>query len=300
MSVHKTHKSRLSLAQKDSLYGYIFVLPWIIGFTFLFLRPVITSLRMTFSVVTVSAEGFNMKFAGLDNYIAALTQNPDYVRSVTDSILAMLYQVPVITFFSLFIAVIINQKFHGRYLARALFFLPVIIATGSVIDVIRNTMSLQQLSGSDSGNIYNGAQMAKILLNSGLPEALVTTVTDVISKIFDLTWKCGIQILLYLSGLQGIGETYYEAASVEGATGWEKFWKITFPVISPITLVVIFYTVVDSFIDFSNYVMKIIYWDQINLFYEKSTTMAFIYFFIIFIITGLIIFIVSKRVNYRD
>lgn len=297
----KMRRGRLTLEQKNGLHGYLFLLPWGIGFIFLFLLPLITSLQMTFSKVTITNSGFDMQFVGLKNYITILTQETEFYKGLTGSIGSMFYSLPIITIFSFFIAVIINQKFHGRYLARAIFFLPVIIASGAVIDVLKGSISAQQLTGSDSGTIYNSIAMTQILAEAGLPQQLIDFLSSVVNQTFDLTWKCGIQILLFLAGLQSIGGHYYEAADVEGATAWEKFWKITFPLTAPITMTVLFYTVIDSFLDFSNSVMKLIYYAQAkNLQFERSTTMATLYFVVIFGLCGLIIGILSKKVFYYD
>jgi len=297
----KLRRGKLTLEEREACYGYLFLVPWALGFVFLFLGPLVTAIRMTFSKVAITNKGFSMDFVGLTNYINILTKESDFYKGLTNSVFTLLYQLPIITIFSFFIAVVINQKFRGRYFMRMVFFLPVIVASGAAIDVLKSSIAAQQLGGSSSGTIYNSIALTQIMIESGFPNEMVSFVSRTVNQSFDLIWKCGIQILLFLAGLQSIAPQYYEAADVEGATGWEKFWKITFPLISPITLTVLFYTVVDSFLDFSNYVMKLIYWAQgQNLQFERSTTMATIYFIVIFVICGILLAAASRWVFYHD
>jgi ABC-type sugar transport system permease subunit len=122
----------------------------------------------------------------------------------------------------------------------------------------------------------------------------------VVNKIFDLSWKTGVQILLFLAGLQSVPHTLYEVSSIEGATAWESFWKITFPMVSPIILVNIVYSVIDSFTDYGNEVMRMVAKTSSQMNFHYSATMVWIYFAMICVVVGATVAIISKRIFYIE
>ena len=284
-------KSRISYEKKKGLYGYGFIAIWIVGVIYMFLIPIFQSawysLCYTELVTTpeqaaqrgMSSAGIYTEWNNFGNYEEALFKNQDYLPKLTESLGAMVPQVVVVMIFSLFIALLLNQKFRGRTFARAVFFLPVLVATGPVLAVIR-------------GDISNNG------ISSG--EQLTTTIQTYTSDIFNLLWSAGIQILIFLAALQQIPTSAKEAASMEGATGWEFFWKITFPMISPMILANLIYTVIDTFIDSENAVMKIVLAQSRNLKYGLSSAMAWIYFLIVAVALAIIVAIVSKFVFYEN
>lgn len=277
----------------------MFISPWLIGFTFFFLRPMIQSLIFTFQKIKIGPKGFETSFVGLDNYFFAFFKDPNFVRLFSDAIKNMAYEVPIIVIFSLFIAVILNQKFKGRGLARAIFFLPVIITSGVIIQILKEDVLAQAMNGAETVYMFKTAGLTELLYKSGLNNGIIKYFTDIIGKIFDLTWKSGVQILLFLASLQSISRSLYEASNVEGATAWESFWKITFPMVSPIILVNIIYSVIDSFTDYGNKVMQLIYTAaNIQLRYEYSATLSWIYFISVFVIVGLVVGLISKKIFY--
>lgn len=240
-------------------------------------------------------------WAGWSNYRYAFLSDPIYIRTWVESLQNMAYEVPIIVIYSLFIAVLLNQKFRGRTLARAIFFLPVIVASGIIMTIFRNDVfaSSIRIGNAQAAYIFQSTGLQELLLEAGVHYRIVQYFTEIINRIFDLTWKSGVQILLFLAGLQTIPASLYEASDVEGCTAWEGFWKITFPMISPIILVNVVYSVIDAFTDYSNTIMQMIYnVGYVQLRYAYSATIAWLYFISIFLIIGLVNFILSKKIFY--
>ncbi len=287
---------RRSLAARKAWYGRLFILPWFIGFVYFFLSPLISSFYYTLTTINITQDGLDFEWAGFENYLFAFTTDPDFTRAIAEAILNIVYQVPIIVFFSLFIATILKSNFRGRSLMRAIFFLPVIISSGVVITILRENV---MVSGTgQTGSLFQTGSITAILVNAGFNYAFVQNITAAIGQIFDLTWRSGVQILLMLSALHSIPDSMYEAAKIEGATGWEIFWKITFVLISPTLVLAIVYSIIDYFTDYSNMVMRMIvdYANQGR--FEYSTTISILYFLavmgIILIVNGLL----SKRAYY--
>lgn len=291
---------KLSYTKKQAWAGRLFILPWFIGFVFIFCRSLITSFIYSFSKITVGDHGFITSFVGLENYKHELTVDPNYVKTLVTTVLSMLYQVPLILIFSLIVACILNQKFRGRVVARAIFFLPVIIATGQIISIMRGDIYSQQLtSGERSSTLFTVAGLQSLLLDSGLSQAMATNLINTLNSIFDVAWKSGIQILLFIAGLQTIPRSLYEVSEIEGATAWEAFWKITFPMMSPILILNLIYTIIDNFTDFSNPIIKLASELGVKqMKYELSSTVTCIYFVVIILVLGLVALITRKKVFY--
>lgn len=284
---------RMSLERKTNLSGYVFMLPWIIGAIFFFIVPFIESVFYSFSEVTLDEAGLVLKNVGLENYKYMLLVNADFTQDVARSFKSIVTQVPLIWFFSLFIALLMNQKFVGRTFMRAVFFLPVIIGTGMVIRIINSDVFVA--AGLDeSSQIFQANALQEILTQMNVNETVSEFLLKATSGVFDLTWKSGLQILLYLSSLQTIPTTYYEVASVEGANAWETFWKITFPVLAPTSLLVVIYTIIDTFTDSTSGVMRSIMNKIFDFLYGYASASAIIYFIVIIFVL-LIVFLISRK-----
>lgn len=292
--------SKLPYTKKQAWAGRVFILPWFLGFVFIFLRSLITSFIYSFSKITVGEHGFETQFVGLENYKYELTVDPNYVKTLVNTVLSMFYQVPLILIFSLIVACILNQRFRGRVLARAIFFLPVIIATGQIISIMRGDIYSQQLSsGERTSTLFTVAGLQTLLLNSGLTQVMATNIINTLNSIFDVAWKSGIQILLFIAGLQTIPRSLYEVSEIEGATAWESFWKITFPMMSPILILNLIYTVIDNFTDYSNPIIKLASDLGVRqMKYELSATVTCVYFAVIVVILGAIALMTRKKVFY--
>lgn len=295
---------KLSYERKKRLYGYGFIALWIVGTLYFFIYPLIVSLVYAFHDTKVGTGGMELSNFGVHNFVNAFRQDQDYSKALVDTLSNTALKTPLILVFSIFIAVILNQKFRGRTFARAVFFLPVIIATGPVIDIITGNMSTSgQASGAEQFSTMFEANLVDELLNFlgiyNISEKLTNVINSLTSDIFNLVWNSGIQILLFLSALQGIPFSAKEAAQMEGATSWEYFWKITIPYISPQILTCLVYTIVDSFVDPGNQVMEIVLNKSSSWEHGYSAAMAWAYFAIIGIVLAIVCAIINKFIYYE-
>ncbi len=297
-------RAAMSYEKKKGLYGYGFIALWFIGAVFFFIIPVITSFYYSFNDVTPEDRNMKVVWAGLSNYKYAFTVDPNFRQYLVDVLKDTILQTPIILIFSLFVAIIINQEFFGRTFARAVFFLPVIIATGPVYAVITGDL---ETSGNASGEQFTtmfSADMVDQLLEFvgiyGMNDTFTDFVSDMTGDILNLVWKCGIQIIIFLSALQGIPTSAKEAAAIEGATSWEFFWKITLPYVSPMILVNFIYTIIDSFVDPGNDVMSRILQIQSDWIYGRASAMAWSYFLIVLIVIGIVSWLMNKVIYYDD
>ncbi len=287
--------------QRRARAGIGFVLPFIIGFLCFYLQPLATSIYYTFqNMQPAKGGGISLEFVGWKNYIEMFGEEADFWVKLWSTLGDLLYTVPVVVIFSLFISIILNQEFRGRLIARAVFFMPVVVTSGVVITIIKGDTFYGNMESDSSSTVFQAAGMLEILEGMNLPEEFIAQFINIVNKIFDTLWKCGVQILLFLAALQGVGPQLYEAAKIEGATGWEIFWKVTFPNVSPIILVNVIYTIIDSITDKSNVVMEYINSTAFsNLNYSKACLMAWIFFIILLVIVGVVFLIGNRLVFYQ-
>jgi ABC-type sugar transport system permease subunit len=263
----------------------------------------IASVRYSLSDIEANANGMSIEYVGFANYVQALTVNTSFNRILTESIVNMVVNVPLIVIFSLFLAVLLNQKFFGRAVARSIFFLPVILASG-IIATLESTSLVQAINDQNAGsggfiNALGAFELERIMLRSGVNEDIVMYLTGAVDRIYQIVSQSGVQILIFLAGIQTISPQLYEASKIEGATGYEAFWKITFPMVSPLILVNVIYTIIDSFSRNSmTDLIKTTGFDSFN--FGLSSAMAWIYFIAIMIILSISTYIISKRVFYQD
>lgn len=300
----KAPKKRHSITNefRRSMYGRLFVLPWLIGAIIFFIIPFIQTSVYTFSNMIVNGAGMKLSFVGLDNYIRVFTDNKDFKENLLASS-NLLIQIPVILAFSLFVAMVLKNKFFGRTVARTVFFLPVIIASGVIIGILKESVFNSSGTGDISQQtayMFQAPDFTILLSNLGIPGVIVDNMKTIINQIFDLCWKSGVQTLLLLAAINNIPNSSYEAADIEGATEWEKFWKITFWMITPVLYVAVIYTIIDSFTDYSNKMMRYISTLFTKGNYCYGDTVSFIYFIIVLICIGLFSLIVSKHVFYMS
>lgn len=311
----KIKTTKIPYEKKKGLYGYGFIALWFIGTLWLFIIPVLTSLWYSLCDTKLLAKadalemgmtsaGIYTEWNGFKNFVNAFTVDTEFLPKLGSSLGEILPNTLVIMIFSLFIAVILNQKFRGRTLARAIFFLPVLIATGPVISVINGDMTSQGISdASQFSTLFKTDLVTELMEFIGIYN-INQTFTDVIknitSDVLNLVWNSGIQILIFLSALQTIPPSAKEAASIEGATAWEFFWKITFPYISPMILSNLVYTVIDAFVSTDNEVMKYVLKQSGNWEYGYAAALAWIYFAIVGACLGLICVIINRFVYYEN
>lgn len=298
--IHTDEKKKKSnkRRQKEALYGYLFILPWIIGFLALFLRPLIVSVQYAFSKVAFTPKGVTTTFVGLENFISPFRDNAYFFSGTFSSgVSSFWYEASLVCIFSLFIAILLNQKFRGRAFARALFFLPVIIASGVVIQILRYNGMDTDLE-TENSYVFSSDGLTVLLNSVGFPPKIRMIFEEISNKIFDIVWLSGIQIILYLSGLQSIPRAEYEAAQIEGATAWECFWKITWVRVSPMTLVVVIYSIIDSFTNVSNGMIKWTYERYINNDMGVSSAMGWLMCLIAFVVLIAVGSWISRHVFY--
>lgn len=301
----KTKKPRriLSYERRKQLYGYGFISLWLIGTLFFFLIPLVKSLWYSFNDVTIDTGRTLTTWAGLKNFDYVLNADPKYTEFLKNTLIETLWKTPLILIFSLFIAVILNQEFKGRMLSRAVFFLPVIIATGPVYKIISGDMNSTGNTGAAQFSTMFSTDLVGQLLQFlgiyGISDKMSTMISAVADNIFGIVWSSGIQILLFLGALQNIPPSAKEAAQIEGATAWEFFWKITLPYVSPFILANFIFTVIDSFTSPTNAVMNRILTIKEDLKFSEASAMAWIYFAVILAAIGIITAVVNKFIYYE-
>ena len=281
-----------NLKRKESMNGYLFILPWLVGAALLFVFPIYRSIEMSFSNI-INYTDYTIEFAGLEHYKRALTGDTEYLNTLFNNVKNMLQTIPFVNVFSLLIAVMLNRKFKGRTLFRAIFFLPVILGSGFAMSMLM-----------DQGVDREAMQTVKEVLLPRqvaiyLGEELTNAISVFLNLISTILWKCGVPIVIYLAGLQGVPSSLYEAARVDAATEWEMFWLITLPMITPMMLLNMVFTVVDSFTDSQNWLLRLIERTSFsnNYEYEYAAAMAWIFFIWIIALVAVIFLVMKPFVN---
>ena len=311
MSAPKRRKKIASLDRRKARAGWFFVLPFLIGFVLIYLPMVWQSLQISFSKIVIGgASGtYDMVWIGFQNYISAFTDEVGFAQVLVEKGLPSLaIDIPAILIFSLFMAIMLNQKMVGRGVFRSIFFIPVVLSTGimesiAAMDVLTDYMEsgegIDDGSGQTNDALVSADDLALLFSNMKVGTDLVKIITDLVNDIFDIVNRSGVQMLIFLAALQSISPAIYESCKIDGATAWETFWKITLPMISPMILVNGVYTVIDSFTTESNPVMVFIQTAYTESSQEISTAMAWTYFAIVGLIVALIAALISGFVFYQ-
>lgn len=285
MSAKKTEpkqrqkKKFMTIQRRRVLEAFMFLSPWIIGTCVFFLNSIFTSIRLSFSEM-VQMNGFVMQWSGMVNYQYIFAYDINFVPTFITVVRDTLINAPLTLVFSLIIAMLINRPMFGRGFFRTCFFIPVLLGSGYV---------MQQLLQIDA----TGSVGVGIALPSLLQGMLGNTISGVVQSFLDritlILWSSGVQIILFLAGLQGISSSLYEAAKCDGATQWEMFWKITLPMISPIILLNFVYTMVTSFTSADNKLVQYML-DQVfvSLQLPRGAAMGWVYFLFVFLLCGVI------------
>ena len=308
----KKRKKAASLEKKKARAGWIFVLPFVLGFIIVYFPIVFQSLRSSLFYSYKIDGQFVEEFNYFKSYYEAFF-NPktgDFTQTLFTGVGEIVLHIPMILLFSLFMAVLLNQKMAGRAAFRAIFFVPVILATGiidaidasAVLDTMNNAGGIDDGSGSSAaGNIVDAIDMQRLFNGISVTGGMLSYVTTAINDIFNIVNRSGVQMLIFLAGLQSISPAIYESVQIDGASAWETFWKITFPMISPMILVNAVYTVIDSFTA-ENAVMK--YINSIateipNMGSAISAAMSWIYFLMVIAILGVLVAVLSAYTFYQ-
>ena len=308
----KKKKKASSLDARKSRAGWLFVLPFIIGFVIIYAPIVYDSILYSFTKINiVTGGGFRLTWVGLSNYQEALFVDATFVQTLTAGIQQLIFDIPAIVIFSLFMAVMLNEKMVGRAAFRAIFFIPVILSTGLIdkidqqnqmLQYMENTSSMDMGDGGaeQSAQIISAMDVQRLFRNMVIGEELLNYVVGLVNDIYDIVNRSGVQMLIFLSALQSISPAIYESCQIDGATTWETFWKITLPMISPMILVNTVYTVIDSFTSADNQVMT--YIDQV---YDQpsgnvlSSAMSWMYFIIVMLIIAAVAGVLSAYTFYQ-
>ncbi len=290
---------RLSLSARRSLSGFLFSLPFILGFLAFLAMPFVQSVVYSFGDLRISAEGFVRNPVGLANYRKLLLVDADFKRVFTEGVAEMLVTIPLVLMFSFLAASLLNQKFRGRFAARVVFFLPVIISAEIALKV-ENAQYMQQAMDLARQGIFDLTLMADALEALKLPASFVRAIVQVVNQVPVIIRASGIQILMFLAALQSIPDSFYEEARIEGATGWESFWKVTFPILRGLFLVNVVYTVIDSFTTPTNGIVEMIVHATWNVGYGIATAMSWLYFLAVLAVLGLALLVTSRGVHYES
>ncbi len=296
---------KASLTDRRARAGYAFVLPFLIGIVLIYIPILVDSIWFSFNnLKPVQGGGLSLEFNGIGYYVAAF-ENSTFTTALLSAIQNLLFEVPAIIVFSLFIAVVLNQKMLGRAVFRAIFFVPVIISTGIMESInSQDKMTdgagdgINDGSGSEGGanDIISILDVQVLFSSMKVGGELVTYVVSLVNNVYNIINYSGIQMLIFLAGLQSISPAIYEACQIEGATAWETFWKITFPMISPMILVNAIYTIIDSFTRTNNPVIAHV--SKLTDIGQQSA-MSWMYFIIVGLILGIFAAIASSFVFYQ-
>ncbi|MBN1777795.1 MAG: sugar ABC transporter permease [Clostridiales bacterium] len=245
------------MSRKRMITGILFISPWLVGFLYFYVRTLFMTGQFSLSEITIaSTGGYRLSFAGLENFIYAFRADPHFKQVLTTSLFDMVVDVPLIIFFSLFVAILLNRKFKGRAFVRAIFFLPIILNADAITEAL--TMQLQMMTGglspmseevasAASSSTVNVGYYLSLFENLAVPEFVLDYIVGAVSRISDIITASGVQIIIFIAALQSIPPSLYEVSRIEGATGYETFWKITFPMVMPHIITNVVYTVVDAF-----------------------------------------------------
>ena len=304
----KFGKKRASLDARKARSGYFFVLPFILGIILIYVPILLDSIWLSLGDLKYdSVVGAHVyKWEGLDYYRNALVSDANFTTKLIAGLQQLVFEVPAVIIFSLFIAVVLNQKMLGRAAFRAIFFLPVIVSTGIMETInVSDFMSSASQSGINDGSGGSGAteiistlDVERLFANMKVGGELVTYVVGIVNDVYKIINYSGVQMLIFLAGLQSISPSIYEACRIDGATGWETFWKVTFPMISPMILVNAVYTIIDAFTRTENTMIKFIDQQAVGNPYS-ATAMSWIYFLIIMLIIAVVAAIASTFIFYQ-
>lgn len=289
-------------SRRDNQYsGIVFALPFIIGLVFIFIPVFVSGIRYSFSDLTIE-NGIQLKFTGLENYRYALRVDPNFVKYLMNDIQSLITTLPVVMIFSLFIAVLLNMDIRGRGFFRTVFFLPVIVCTGLISDIDSGNLlmnAINSLSRENNSELFSSlGDTTRLLQNFNLDPELISFLSSMTGNILNIVNRSGVQILIFLAGIQSISPSIYEAALVEGASSWETFWKITLPMLTPMMIVNVIFTFVESITrsntQLLNYISNKAFYDGQ---YGAAAAMAWLHFLVIAILLIAVSVIFMKIVN---
>lgn len=287
--------------------GYVFITPFLIGFALFILIPLVQSLIFSFNDIKIVENGYTLVSKGFYNYQYILTVDTEFRQRIVNSFLMTLRDTLVVVPFSFFLRVDSQQGISWANGCPAIFFLPVIVSTGvlatmdsnSVISMMmdRNTAS----AANSMQTAFSASGLITTLFSDSLPMEMVDFITTATSGIYDIIIKSGLQIIIFIGGLNTISPSLFESSNIEGATAWVNFWKITFPMCGPYILLNVVYTIIDSFTNLSNPLISQIRSDLMGLKnFGVASAAAWVYFVAIFAVLGIVFAVMQRRVFYHE
>lgn len=303
----KKKKHKLSLAQKRAITGLMFISPWLIGFLIYYVRSIYMTVQFSLSEVTPSVGGYEAKFVGIKNLKYIFLEHPTFNQQLVLSMKNVFIDVPLIIIFSLLMAMLLNQKFVGRTVVRAVFFLPVIMGSAAITQAISNARAAMVGGVSSTAADIVEASSASINVDYylalfkdiGLPAGILDYVVGAVARLADVVSLSGVQIVIFIAALQSIAGSLYEVAKIEGATGYETFWKVTFPMVMPHIITCLVYTVVDSF---ANSEVVTLSYNEIfsNNHYDYGSAMSLVSTIVVCAVLFIVVAIIQKRTFYYN
>lgn len=286
------------LAKREAITGLIFVSPWIVGALLFLAYPLITSFWYALNNIRITPLGKRYTFLAYGNFTQILMSDADFPMQLIDYLVSTIISVPIIVVFALIIAMMLNQEIKARGFFRLIFFLPVIIVSGPILGMLNS-------QGAGSITAIDTQAITAAIMNF-LPSALGEPIAEIFQNMVTILWYSGVQILIFLSGLQKIDRSMYEAAKIDGGSGWECFWKITLPTIKPLILLNCVYTVVFISNNDQNSIIELIKNSMFSGTTEKgygyASAMAWLYSLVVILIVGLfaLLFLARKDVYERQ
>lgn len=297
------NKKRRTLLTKDDKTGWLFVLPFVIGFIWFFIRPLIVSVDYTFNRISVDQGGLVLTPIGSFNWNYLVTKDRAFIEAVTKILSSMFVEVLVIMFMSMFLAILMIEKFPGRLIFRVCLFLPMIFGADAILRVFDQLGGDNEMASTSNEFMVMASEstgfIQEIISSFGILTPLIEKFTVYAGKLFNLLWNMPLQIVIFIIGLQAIPPHLYEVAKMEGATAWETFWKITFPLLTPSILLCLIYTVIDYFNATTNTIVRRIGSEMINRM-DYACTLSWAYSLLVFVIVLVINAIVSRKVISMD
>lgn len=297
-------KSLRSKRGADRLFSVLFVLPFMFGACFYIVYPVILSIMYSFSDIVIETTGYSLDFVGWQNYDYIFNTDPEFLRLLYNTVRSTFLNVPVVVVFSFFIASMLKAPFHGRSAARAILFMPLITSSGLVTKLLSTDVTMEMLDGRTTAVVsstvdYAGA-FTQYLNELQISPAITSLLTASVNGIGNILALSAIPIIIFLAGLNSVSPSIYEAAYVEGATGWETFWKISLPMISPLILVVVIYCIIDSFTSVTNQLIQTVHTVCFSDFdFGIGSAMMWVYLLLVLVLLVVVYAIVNRFVFYQ-
>ncbi|MCR5692251.1 MAG: sugar ABC transporter permease [Eubacterium sp.] len=286
------------LTKRDARMGVLFILPWIIGAITFLAYPLIASFYYSLNNIRMTPLRTIYNFVGQGNYTQILMSDADFPGQLINYVVSTIISVPIIVVFALMIAIMLNQPIKGKGFFRLIFFLPVIIVSGPILGML-NAEGAGSITALDTQAITSA-------IEAYLPSALASPISDIFENMITILWYSGVQILIFLSALQKIDPSQYEAAKIDGGSGWECFWKITLPTIKPMILLNCVYTIVFISNNDQNEIIELIKNAMFSGTQEKgygyASAMAWFYSIVVLLIVGLfaLVFVTRKDVYEKQ